>query len=216
MLALSAQSNPHAVEIEAAFLRLLPELSSRANAIGRNVNRNESEELAAEVLAMAWQNYQQAAKGGRWLTASQLAWYAWAYVRDGRALAGSSGTDALATRTKINGRSNVYSFTSFDSQCNRPRRESPTRLERDFVLATTSQERDGPALLTATKLDWMAFARTLTPRMRRLLYRLVRGDPKTLIAHRLGVSKCRVTQLIGDLQGLAGEFFGPDLLPCRR
>lgn len=209
----TAQSIPSDAEIEARFLAQYPELLSRAGIIARKTHRNDAEDIQAEVVAMAWANYRQAARNNRWLTASQLAWYAAAWVRDGRQIAGTSTTDPFSRRTQQKHGTNVLSITSLDTQASRPRssREQLSHLEQDYLIALASQEHDGPATLAQVKLDWLAFATTLPIRHRRALYRLSRGEAKGEVARRLGVTPGRVSQLITDIKRWVFVFFDGDV-----
>ena len=84
-------------QIQNRFMTIWPELKSRIKRIARAVG-GDYEENEAEIAAFCWANFQQAARSGRWLPASQLAWFSWARARTGRRMS-TSTTDALDPQT---------------------------------------------------------------------------------------------------------------------
>lgn len=203
---------PSDAVIQSRFMAMYPELQSRATAIGRSINRRDPEDAAAEVIAAMWANFRQAAQRHRWLNAKQLAWAAMAYVKGGRSIAGSSTTDVCATGTALMGRATVLPLSAFTHQQTDAWRTPTTdRLQKDFDKAVSGRWRESPADRCATKLDWAAFATTLTPRRRSVLHGFARGDRPGEMAKRLEVSAGRISQVSVELQDKVLEFFSHDV-----
>ena len=210
----SVAYDPTDAEIQEKFLALLPELNCRVKAIGKNVNRHDYEEVAAEAMAMAWRNFRAKARRGTWLNATQLAWYSWAWVRSARRIAGGSATDVHDEQCQRRGRAKIISISTLMQ----PRRKMrgdvtpmPDRLQKDFERAIEGRHKESPLQRAATRIDWRALSKTLSPRLRTLLKRLSRGDRPGQIAVSFGVSPCRISQLISELQRAVVEFFGGEL-----
>ena len=210
----SVAYDPTDAEIQERFLALMPELNSRMQAIGKNVNRRDYEEVAAEALAMCWRNFRAKARRGTWLNATQLAWYSWAWVQSGRRIAGGSATDVHDEQCQRRGRAKLISISTLMQ----PRRKMrcdvtpmPDRLQKDFERAIEGRHKEGPFQRAATRIDWKALSERLSPKLRTLLKRLSRGDRPGQIAVSFGVSPCRVSQLISALQLEVVEFFGGEL-----
>jgi DNA-binding NarL/FixJ family response regulator len=87
-------------------------------------------------------------------------------------------------------------------------------IARQFTAALTSRERDDPAHRAAVRLDWAALCERLPMRLRKILRWLAIGASKTWIAHRLAISKPRVSQLLDTLAREIKSFFGAELLPA--
>ena len=211
----SVAYDPTDAEIQERFLALMPELNSRMQAIGKNVNRNDYEEVAAEALAMAWRNFRAKARRGQFLNAAQLSWYSWQWTRSGRRIAGGSATDVLDEQCQRRGRAKIISISALmqprrKMSCDAP--PMPDRLKRDFERAIEGRHKESPLQRTATRIDWRALSEKLSPRLRTLLKRLSRGDRPGQIAVSFGVSPCRISQLITALQKEVVEFFGGDLV----
>jgi DNA-directed RNA polymerase specialized sigma24 family protein len=76
-----------------------------------------------------------------------------------------------------------------------------------IAKALSTNEKDSPLERTRLRLDWGSFARGLDHRRALLLQRLGEGYRKGEIADELGVSRCRVTQLLADLGERIEEHF---------
>jgi hypothetical protein len=77
--------------------------------------------------------------------------------------------------------------------------------------ALTTNEHQRPDRRAAVRLDWAALARRLDARLRKMLHWLAIGERKVVIAKRLHVSPCRITQLLAMLAREIAAFFGEDL-----
>lgn len=212
-------ATPTDAEITAQFEAMLPELQSRADAIARSIARDKDaqEEAAAEVLALGWANYRQAARRGRWLSPGQTVWFAWHGVRSGRTLAGqSSQNDVLDPRASWSGRVRVLRLPAWPGgrrrqrmPFDRARMASPRRLGRSL----TTQEHESPAERARVRIDWAEFAAGLSQRHAAILCGIVEGWQGKEIAEGLGVSQGRIVQQKGDLASKIIEHFGPDIIP---
>lgn len=210
---------PSDAEITAQFEAILPELLSRADAIARSIarDRDAQEEVAAEVLAMCWSNYRQAARRGRWLPAGQIAWFAWHAVKSGRTLAGESSiNDVLDPRASWSGRVRVLRLPAWP--CGRRRQrvrfsQSEMASTRRLARSLTTGERESPAERARVRIDWSAFAAGLSQRHAAILTGLAEGWAGKEMATALGVSQGRIVQNKADLCERIVEYFGPDIIP---
>lgn len=212
-------ATPTDAEITAQFESLYPELLSRATAISRAVARNhvDQDEAAAEVLAHAWINFRSAAMRGKWLPAAQLAWVAWGAARQGRpAAGGSSITDVLDPRAHRMGRARVVRLQPWSGSRRRQRvRFVPARMasSRRLGRSLTTQEWQSPAERARVRIDWTAFAGSLSQRHAAILCGIAEGWQGKEIADGLGVSPGRIVQQKCDIASKIVEFFGPDVIP---
>ena len=83
-----------------------------------------------------------------------------------------------------------------------------------IVKALTASEHERPPVRAAVRLDWAALTKGLDARLRKILAALSIGESKGSIAKMLGVSSCRVTQLLKVLADKIREFFGENLPDC--
>ena len=200
-------------DFTAAFEKLIPELQSRITACAKHTS--DPEEVAAELWAHCWANFKQKASRGELLTPSWLMWFAWKAVEAGRTCAGSeSVTDVTSVLCHRRGRSRLVSICALSNTAGpRQRRDNADqeRLARDFNRTISGSYRESPFARAATRIDWAALSRGLSPRLRNLLHRLSRGERPSDVAEALGLSRGRVSQLVGDLKREVVKFFGADL-----
>ena len=198
------QSCPSSEEIENRFNAIWPELQSRAAAMSRRY-APENEEAESEALASMAANFVTAARRGRWLPATMLAYYAATRLRVGRSLVGNAVNDPLGALCRIRNKSKALMFSQLLAR-KRGRHESPEMSKR-LVEALTSDVRENPAERCATKLDWQTFVATQPERIQRVLAGLAEGFSRKEMAKLIGVSQCRITQLMDRVRLSLTEFF---------
>lgn len=200
----AAVAVPTQQEIADRFREIYPELLSRAVAIA--AKERDSEEVVQEILSFSWWNYQSAARRGKSLTASQLAWVGMRRVRGEGCSLGSprTKTDALSPGCRMRGRSRIVYLSSMDER----RADDPCRRQFDQAIITGQRN---PANEAAVKIDWTALRRQLPGRLRRLLDGIAVGRGTCEIARRLRVSPGRVCQLKDQLRVAVANFFGANL-----
>ena len=193
------------------FESIYSELFGRVRTYSRHFS--DRQEAIAEMIAFSWFNLvRKARRTGTLLSASAMAHVAYLRHRSGRVCSGYSVKDVLADQTFRIGRVKVYRLSQFA----RPHGEhvDPNdEVENSVAAALSTKERDRPDYRAAIRLDWAAFARRLPVRLRNVLRWLCRGERKNWIAKRLGVSPCRVSQLLDTLAQEIRSFFTPELLP---
>lgn len=197
-------------EIQTSFQALLPELDSRLNCQASRFP--EPDEAYSEMLASCWINFRsKALRTGQFLGPAALMWAALIRLRSGRTNCGYSKADVLAEQTFKSGRVRVLLLSQV-STTKRKFALSDDEVHR-ITHALSTSEHERPPERAAIRLDWEAFAQGLDKRLRFILKALSIGDSKKLIAEKLKVSACRVTQLLEVLGSKIAEFFGPENLP---
>ena len=178
---------PSDEEIRNRFIELLPEVSSRLSRRFAGQGMELREEHVAEGIAMAWQNFRNASRKGKDLTAGNLSWAAAKAVLSGRRLGGSCSVDALA-----NGHRGPDLGHLLD------------KLEQDgkgiYVLIADRRGRWPVLEYVWPKLDMVEFRRRCTTRDRLLMSLKMCGLAQTKIADVLGVTPARVCQRLGELR----------------
>ena len=184
MIATSAPSDD---EIRNTFIEMLPELSSRLSRRFGGRHPDLREEMVAEGVALSWQNFRNASRKGKQLTASNVCWAAGKAALSGRRLAGSCSTDAL---------SNGHHGPDLDSAL-----ASVERDGRGFYRTFGDRRWRWPIwCYVSAKLDWADFHGRLPQRDRLLLDLKLAGMPQTRIAAVFGVTPARVSQLLSELR----------------
>jgi len=198
------QSCPTSEEIENRFNAIWPELQSRAVAMSRRYAPDD-EESESEALASMAANFTLAARRGKWLLPSMLAHYAAIRLRVGRTLVGNCVNDPLSVLCRIKNKSTALTFSHLLA-VKRGRNEPPAMSKR-LTEALTSSIRENPAECCATKLDWQTFVATQPERIQRILAGLAEGYSRLEMAKLIGVSACRITQLMDRVKLSLVEFF---------
>ena len=102
MIAPAVPTDP---QIQAEFLKLLPQLSWRLHRRFSGCGPDLREEHIAEAIAFGWSIFRSARQQNKEITVGNLAWYAVKLVRAGRRLTGSCTLDVLSesppTRERI-------------------------------------------------------------------------------------------------------------------
>jgi hypothetical protein len=205
-------STPSTSEIETRFNAIWPELQSRAKAMSRRYSPDE-DEAESEALASMSANFVNAARKGKWLPPTMLAHYAAIRLRVGRTLTGNAVNEPLSALCRIRNKSSVVSLSDVRKR-RRDHGSTPTHGQR-LADVLTSNIRENPFERCATKLDWAAFVATQPSRIQRVLAGLAEGFSRKEMAHLIGVSQCRLTQLMDRVKLAVLEFFGdttPDFM----
>lgn len=169
----------------------MPTIERQANRAFRLLTTSEREELIAEVIANAYCAYQRLAERGKadLAYASPLAGYAIKQVRSGRrvgtALNANDVTSPHSQRVKA---LKVEQLDAIE--------EADGRWQAIVVEDKTA----GPADIAAIRMDFAAWLKSLTPRLRRIAKTLATGETTKDVARRFGVSQGRVSQIRRELQ----------------
>ena len=174
-------------EIRSSFTAMLPELSSRLNRRFAGRHPDLREELVAEGIGLAWQNYVSASRRGKHLTPSNLSWAAGKAVSSGRRLGGSCSTDALANSHRGPDLGHLLD-----------------KLEEDgkgtYVLIADRRTRWPVIEYVWPKMDMEMFRRSCSDRDRLLMGMKMRGLPQTQIADVLAITPARISQRLSELR----------------
>jgi hypothetical protein len=193
--AVAVRPLPSSATINTAFCEILPELQSRAATLAARCYDRQS--AADDAINCMFLNFSSAARRGTWLRPAALGWAAQHYLR----------TRALATQAYPSRRSDRT--VSINDQHAIRNAGMAARL----ASALTTSEREDPAHRAMVRLDWRTFAREQDRRTRQILLQLAAGEMKAKIAESLGISRGRLSQLLGRLAQEIVAFFGPEGLP---
>ncbi len=173
-----------------AFETILPEIESRSRRHYAHCDPQRREECVQESVCQAFALYDSAVqRGNHRFTPCTLTWFANRAVDEGRKFAGYTTTDALD-------RGRAIGFDDLDS-------DGWSRIGEALV------QRQTPVFDQARiRIDWRAFASTLTERERWMVEELAVGSLKTEIAREAGLSNGRISQILGDVAEQYEEYFG--------
>ena len=210
-----ATAAPSDQEIQAEFVTMLPELSSRCRSRFRRFGRDRAAEFTAEAVASSWACYRSARMKGKLVTVGNLSFYTTRLVLAGRRLAGTSSTDVFSDTPGARHRPRrVLRMTEPDPDA-RPsgRRASPTPL---YQLVCDRRWRWPIIDYVSAKLDWDTFVAQCGLRDRQIIALRQEGTPQNEIAAALGISPPAVNQHLKALrsrweaQSALAEAAGPD------
>ena len=145
---------------------------------------------------------------------SMLAYFAAIRLRVGRTLVGNTKNEPLSALCRIRNKSKAYSFSHVFAL--RPQHAAPPELSQRVTKALTSSIRENPFERCATKIDWAAFVATQPERIQRVLAGLAEGSSRKEMAELIGVSQCRMTQLMDRVKLSLAEFFADADPECAR
>jgi hypothetical protein len=175
-----------------AFVKLMPELLSRAAHMSRRHPQQLRSDASADALAAMYLNHAQAFRDGKKLGAATLAFYGAKYL----------ARRSLVTQCRYPSRRGA-DYVSLDDEFHTP--ELAERLGR----ALTTDEKDDPAHLAQVCLDWADFADRQPVRHQRILLGLAEGRRQKEIARRLGISAGRLCQVMdSQLRPEVAAYFG--------
>ena len=177
-----SSTNPSVSDAHGDFLAMLPELQSRCRQMVRKLPRRLREDAAADAVRSMFVNHLQAAKKGKQLRPAALAWAAMQNLRH-RSLVMHLNPSKLGRRS-----------VSLQSAI-----EDGGDLARQVAAAVATNKWDDPAEHCRLKIDWRDLASRLPERQQKIVYWLATGGTKSEIADRLGVSRCRITQLLEEI-----------------
>jgi len=171
----------------------------------RDSNRELRYELVAEVVARAYAAFVRLAhqKKAHIGYATPLALYSIKQVKSGR---------------RMGSKLNIRDVSSDHAQLNRG--ITVKRLDRYDEAATAWKEivvedkRSGPAEVTATRIDFAAWLRTLTLREQQIATTLSTGETTNATARKFGVSPSRISQLRKQFQEAWEVFVVERPVPC--
>lgn len=168
------------------FLGMLPSLHSYAGYAFRRFRREKREDAIAEVIANCACATARLAERGKLDAAfpTILVRYAISQYFDGRRVGQSKNcrelvSDSVRRRTGIE----IESLVHFDER------------DQEWCESLLIDKRARPAETAALRIDFAAWLKLLPHRARRIALSLARGDSATEIAHELGLSDGRVSQI---------------------
>ena len=200
----SAKTNPKlTARQQRHFVSMLPAIEQFARRRFRKRQREERDELIAEVVAITFAMFVRlvARRKTKLAFATTLANYACRQVATGRRL----GTPL-----------NVNDVTSLHCRCQKGvhvqslhRRDRKTGAWREILV---EDHRSNPADIAAARIDIPAFLDSLPKRDRRIAEQLAAGESTTCVARLFKISASRISQLRRELRAAWHRFHGDDRL----
>ncbi len=185
---------------QAGFLELLPRIRRDVRIAFRDLPGESREEAVQEAICNACAAYARLARQGRAevATAGSLARYAVAQYRDGRRVGGSLNVkDVTSVHCQQRKQVRVTSLSRWDDQ---------DGCWREMLV---EDGRITPADLAASRIDYPAFLRSLSPHQRRIAQVLATGETTQRVAQRFRVSPGRISQLRQFLRAAWEAFHQP-------
>ena len=186
------------------FEELLPAIKRHARVVFRDSPASEREELIAETVANCFVAYVRLIERGLndVIYSTPLAMYAIKQIRCGR---------------RVGARLNVRDVTSeYAQRAKGIRVERLDRFDSEEVSwreVVVEDRTAGPADIAATRIDFAAWLRTLTPRLRRIARTLATGETTKNVARKFHLSPARISQLRSELRNAWLAFQG-ELAPA--
>jgi DNA-directed RNA polymerase specialized sigma24 family protein len=183
----AAHAPPPLVDIQSAFVRVLPRIRAHARYALRRTTPDVRDDLVAEVLALSWKHFADLSRRGRQPEqfVTTLALRCSQAVRGGRRVAGSDGMcDVLSPIAGCRGRFAVSSLAD----------HTP---EKGGVVseALTADPRARVPDQAALRVDFPRWRSRFGVRDRAVLDALAGGDRPGEVATRFGISPARISQL---------------------
>ncbi len=181
------------------FEELLPAIKRQAAVAFRSLPKSEREDWVAEVIANACCAYRRLADRGmaNMAYASPLAQFAIKQIRSGR---------RVGSRLNVKDVSSVYAQRAKGIKMDRL--DMRNDIDGRWQEVVDEVKTAGPAEVAATRIDFAAWLKSLTPRMRRIAKTLATGETTKGVASRFGMSPGRVSQLRRELQQAWSLFQG--------
>jgi hypothetical protein len=201
----AAPAAPSLVALHAAFLSILPRMELHARVYFRGLRCPDHQaEAVQETLALCWKYFVRLVERGKDPLAfpSVLATYAARHVRCGRRLCGQeNGKDALSSLAQ---RRHGFAVEQLPASTATPYEEryaggaGQRRLDafeerlRDNTVTPVLEQ-------VCFRLDFPAWLGTLTPRERRLVRAMARGERTLDLSRHFELSPARISQLRREL-----------------
>ena len=186
-----SQPKPATADLQAAFLKMIPMISTHARICFGQLDPESRQEHVAEVVANAFCAFLRLAQLGKLSVAypSALARYGVAQTKAGR---------------KTGSKLNVNDVTS--EYCQRQKGIVVERLDKFDGDENAWQEiliadrKANPADLAASRIDVPAWLKTLTRRNRRIAMKLAVGETTSRVARMFDLTDGRIAQLRKELK----------------
>lgn len=185
------------------FLEMLPAIQRHASIAFRNLQGDNRDDAIQEVVCNACAAFVRLVDQGRGdaATPSSLAKYAVAQVRDGRRVGCSLNVNDVSS-----------------THCRRRKGVAVQRLNRwddreeCWQEIVVEDKTCTPADIAATRIDYPAFLKSLSPRNRRIAEKLATGESTRTVAEMFGISPGRISQLRQELKTLWERFHEPQIV----
>jgi hypothetical protein len=183
----------------AGFLALLPAIRAYVRHAFRYFPPEAREDAVQEALANALVAYARLVELGKadLAYASPLARHAVAHIRVGRQVGNRlNGRDVLSPYAQRQQKLTVERLDRYDEQ---------TQAWQEVLI---EDKRSTPAEIAASRIDFAAWLRTLSRRVRSIACVLARGETTRDTAQRFGVTAARISQLRRELAESWNHFQG--------
>ena len=183
----------------AGFLAMLPRIQKSARFAFRHRRPEAREEAVQEVLANAWRAYVRLAQLDKLSLAypTVLARYAIVQVNDGRQMGGRRNIEeVLSARAQRCKGFAVQRLDQFDTEGG------------NWTDLIVEDRHATPADVVRVRIDFAAWLKTLSRRMRRIAELLAAGHRAVEVARRFHVSRARISQVQRELYRSWWAFVG--------
>jgi len=187
--------------VQSGFLSVLPRLLLHARICFRDRRADRREEAVAEVVALSWKWYVGLVQRGKDPSQfpSALATFATRAVQAGRRLGGQERAgDVLSPRARQCRGFTVGSYSEWGRHCG------------VFEEALRDNTQTPPDQQACFRLDFQAWAATLSRRDRAMMLELASGERTQEVARRSGLSPARVSQKRRQLRDAWRRYCGEE------
>jgi hypothetical protein len=185
---------------------IVPRLRSAIPQVAHCVGAEDAEELVQDGTAMAARLLIRSGRGGKKVTAGNIAYYTIQHVRAGRRFHKFSKVDVMAAGTQIDGRTRLSSLEEVVAS------DAETGGEIFLFHDVLSRDEEDPSTRAARRLDWAEFYAGLPDREKAAVEFLLEGKTLREAGKALGFSDSSMQQSKRALAGKILEFMGPDIL----
>jgi hypothetical protein len=192
---------------EMLVAEVVPRLRAALRTIPK-VGHEDDEEILQDTTLMAAKMMDSAAKEGRTLPPSSVAYYAARAARSGRRSYYSGRADALSPGCQIDGNAK---HLSLDEEVATEDGDLPTRHDM-FAAPDFGGPEPDPSEEAARNLDWEAFLAEHPGRHRTVVEMLVKGETMRRAGRLCGVGDSRASAIKRRIAADLVEFFGADVV----
>jgi hypothetical protein len=184
-------ANCSKADLHAAFLKMLPGIRGAAQIAFRKAGPELREDLISETIARAYVDFTRLVERGELDLAmpTPLARYAIAQIRTGR---------RVGSRLRI--RDAMSGYAQFQKNFVVERIDYFDVEDDSWKQIVVQDQRASPADIAACRIDFAAWLRHLTNRVRKIALALARGETTKAVARMFNVTPARISQLRQSLR----------------
>jgi DNA-binding NarL/FixJ family response regulator len=182
-----------------------PRIASAARHCVSFVGAEDAQEIVQDTIAMAAKIVHNAEANQKNISPGNAAYYALQHAKSGRRSVGYSNADALATATRLNGKSKVRSIHDPIPV--------PDETNEEFAFQELFEsEQEDPSQTAARKIDWEVFMSRQTDKARAIIQCVAEGGSLKSLAAKFQLSQSTILYHKERLAKSIKEFMGEDVL----